>query len=380
MLEVIFWVSLLLVVYSYFGYPIFLYILGVLGLSKQIEKGGDDYLPAVTLLIPAHNEQDVLEAKLQNCLELTYAGPLQIVVVSDGSEDDTVKIANKYKDISKNIAVIVLPIRKGKANALNAGFELVQGEIVVFTDSSIILGKDAIHAITRQFKDASIGCVSGEDHIAESGGEGLYGRYELFLRNQESRFGSIVGASGSFYAQRWSICSPFVEGVAPDFLSVLLTVSQGYRATTESSAIGQMSAVKGARNEFQRKVRTLIRGMAALFQNKHLLNPFRYPLFSFFLWSHKLMRWFVPFFLLTALLVNIVLVTQPFYLVLLILQIIFYIVAFLAYTEILGFNDTLAGKIALYFTVVNLAILKAWMQYLAGVRQEIWTPSQRGGL
>jgi cellulose synthase/poly-beta-1,6-N-acetylglucosamine synthase-like glycosyltransferase len=380
MFEEIFWVSLLLVVYSYFGYPIFLYALGALGLSKKIERGGDDYLPAVTLLIPAHNEQEVLESKLQNCLDLTYAGPLQVIVISDGSEDETVKIANKYKDISDNVEVLELPSRKGKANALNAGFALVEGEIVVFTDSSIILEQDAIHAITRQFKDETIGCVSGEDHIAESGGEGLYGRYELFLRNQESKLGSIVGASGSFYAQRRSICSPFVEGVAPDFLSVLLTVSQGYRATTEASAVGQMSAVKGARNEFQRKVRTLIRGMAALFQNRQLLNPFGYPLFSFFLWSHKLMRWFVPFFLLTALLLNIVLLAQPFYLVLFILQLVFYILAFLAYREILSLNNTLAGKIALYFTVVNLAILKAWVQYLSGVRQEIWTPSQRGGL
>ncbi|MES9827875.1 MAG: glycosyltransferase family 2 protein [Candidatus Thiodiazotropha sp.] len=380
MLEVIFWLSLMLVVYAYFGYPIFLYVLGALGLSKRIDKGGDDYLPAVTLLIPAHNEQEVLESKLQNCLELNYAGPLQIIVISDGSEDETVKIAKKYKEISDNMALLELPGRKGKANALNAGFELVQGEILVFTDSSIILDKDAIHAITRQFKDESIGCVSGEDHIAESGGEGLYGRYELFLRNQESKLGSIVGASGSFYAQRWSICSPFTEGVAPDFLSVLLTVSQGYRATTESSAIGEMSAVKGVHNEFQRKVRTLIRGMAALFQNKHLLNPFRYPLFSFFLWSHKLMRWLVPFFLLTALLLNIALLAQPFYIALFTLQIVFYILAFFAYREILKLHNSLAGKIALYFIVVNLAILKAWIQYLSGVRQEIWTPSQRGGL
>jgi cellulose synthase/poly-beta-1,6-N-acetylglucosamine synthase-like glycosyltransferase len=273
--------------------------------------------------------------------------------------------------------IVELPGRGGKAAGLNAGLQQSRHDIIVFSDASIALEPLALQAIVRPFVDPQVGCVSGEDRIAEAGGEGLYGRYELLLRSLESDVHSIVGASGSFYAQRRALCTPFAEGLAPDFLSVLRTVEQGYRAVSEPSAVGSMTSVKDQKHEFERKVRTLIRGMTALFAYPQLLNPFRYGLFSFALWSHKLLRWTVPVGLIVALLSPLGLLDSPFYVAALVVQVLFYLVAAVAMREWFDVHRSLPGKVALYFSTVNAAILMAWYQYGTGVRQELWTPSRR---
>jgi exosortase A-associated hydrolase 2 len=227
------------------------------------------------VLVPAYNEAGVIGSKLDNLLGLDYPRDrLQLVVVSDGSTDGTNALLEAAAAGDERLTTVLLDERRGKANALNQGLGRATGEIVVFSDSSILLDAQALRAIVKPFADPEVGCVSGEDHIPEGGGEGLYGRYELFLRNRESAVGSIVGASGSFYAERRALCRPFVDGLAPDFLSVLNTVEQGYRAVTEPAAFGFMSAVKHPGDEFRRKVRTLLRGITTLWVKRGLLNPF----------------------------------------------------------------------------------------------------------
>jgi hypothetical protein len=205
----------------------------------------------------------------------------------------------------------------------------------------------------------------------------LYGRYEVTLRRLESDVHSIVGASGCLYAQRRALCQPFTEGMAPDFLSVLRTVEQGYRAVSEPSSVGTMTSVKDPKHEFERKVRTLIRGMTTIFAYAHLLNPARYGLFAFALISHKVLRWTVPFALLGTLLSPLALLESAFYLLAFTSQVAFYVVAMAAFAKWANLERTLIGKIALYFSSVNAAILAAWLQYGRGVRQELWTPSHR---
>jgi cellulose synthase/poly-beta-1,6-N-acetylglucosamine synthase-like glycosyltransferase len=275
------------------------------------------------------------------------------------------------------MTVIELPERRGKAAGLNAGLQHATNEILVFSDASIALEPDSLRKIVQRFGDPEIGCVSGEDRIAGSGGEAWYGRYELMLRRLESEVGSIVGASGSFYAQRRSLCAPFVEGLAPDFLSVLRTVEQGARAISDPDAVGAMTSVKDPRDEFERKVRTLLRGITTLFEHAHLLNPFRYGLFSFALWSHKVMRWLAPCFLVLALVTPIALLPSPWYSAILAVQVAFYLAALAALAQWGRIDRTLFGKIALYFSTVNAAVLAAWYRYGRGVRQELWTPSRR---
>jgi cellulose synthase/poly-beta-1,6-N-acetylglucosamine synthase-like glycosyltransferase len=327
--------------------------------------------------MPVFNESGVIAAKLANLEQLDYPRDrLKILIVSDGSTDGTLEVIRQYPT-SLNIQIVEVNERRGKANALNTGLQQVDTELVVFSDASILLEADSLRHIVRPFQDASVGCVSGEDHIANGGGEGLYGQYELFLRNQESAIGSIVGASGSFYAQRLEICREFEEGLAPDFLSVLNTVAAGYRAITEPAARGHMKAVKSSGQEFQRKVRTLLRGMTALFDRAGMLNPFRYGLFSFFLISHKLLRWLVPLFLVTMLLSSAFLLDQLFYQLMFIAQLLFYGLAMLAGPLTSPLHNSIAGKIPLFFVMVNIAIVAAWVRYLRGDRQELWTPSQR---
>jgi membrane protein insertase Oxa1/YidC/SpoIIIJ len=173
------------------------------------------------------------------------------------------------------------------------------------------------------------------------------------------------------------LCRPFEQGLAPDFLSVLNAVDGGYRAITEPSARGYMKAVKSSSQEFQRKVRTLLRGMAALLSRKHLLNPIKYGMFSFFLISHKIMRWLVPLFLVVTFVSNIGLLASSFYLFVFILQLVFYVLAIAAYPSSSPLHEFAPAKIPFFFFMVNLAIAVAWYRFLSGERQELWSPSKR---
>lgn len=373
-MELLFWTCVAGVVYPYIGYPALMFLIG--RVRRRHALPGIGFHPTVSMVIPAHNEERRIDRKVRNTAGLRYpADRLEVIFVSDGSTDRTADILRECR--TPGMEVVVLADRGGKAAALNAGLERARNDIVVFSDASIELEPGALEAIVRSFQDARIGCVSGEDRIAESGGEGWYGRYELLLRRLESRAHSIVGASGSFYAQRRALCQPFTEGMAPDFLSVLRTIEQGYRAVSDETAIGAMTSVKDTRHEFDRKVRTLIRGMTALFAYAHLLNPLRFGMCAFALWSHKVFRWTVPFFLLGALLAPLTLLGSPLYAGACIVQVVFYAGAIGAFAQWGSLHRSLPGKVALYFSTVNAAILAAWFRYGRGVRQELWTPSSR---
>jgi cellulose synthase/poly-beta-1,6-N-acetylglucosamine synthase-like glycosyltransferase len=373
-LAVTFWGAVCGVLYPYFAYPLLLWLLG--GRRRERVTTDETELPSVTMIVPVHNEASRLLRKIENTAALSYpAEKLEVLFVSDGSTDDTVDLARAH--LTPSMTVIPLPVRRGKAAALNAGLAHARHDVLVFTDASIELEPDSLRRLVARFADPEIGCVSGEDRIAGSGGEAWYGRYELMLRRLESQVHSIVGASGSFYAQRRALCAPFTEGQAPDFLSVLRTVEQGKRAVTAPDAVGAMTSLKDPRQEFERKVRTLIRGMTTLFAHAHLLNPLQYGRFSFVLFSHKVMRWLAPVFLVVMLGAPLGLLPSPFYLAAFAAQSLFYLLALAALWQLGGLNRLFVGKLALYFSSVNMAILVAWVRYGRGVRQELWTPSHR---
>ena len=375
--EALFWLSVFGVVYPYLGYPVVLWVLSrFLGRQGQRESGESPYYPSVSMIIPVCNEEARVERKIVNTAALRYpADRLQVLFVSDGSTDRTVELIKMRAP--GTMTLIELPVRQGKGAALNAGLDHAKHDILVFSDAAIELEPDALRHIVRGFRDPGVGCISGEDKIAESGGEAWYGRYELLVRRLESKVHSIVGASGSFYAQRRELCGPFLEGLAPDFLSVLRTVEQGFRAVSEPEAVGAMTSVKDSKQEFERKVRTLIRGMTTLFVFAQVLNPVRFGMFAFEVLSHKALRWSVPFFLVAALASSIVLLGSPWFNLVVIVQVAFYGAALLAFSGCSSIRHSLFGKIALYFSMVNAAILVAWFKYGKGVRQELWTPSQR---
>ena len=375
-MEWTFWLAFLLCAYAYFGYPALLIIAGK---RERRSPNAERPYPTVTLLIPACNEEAVLDAKLANTKALDYpADRLQVVVVSDGSTDGTAAIARRSASDAENFKIIELAERGGKARALNAGIADSDSEIIVFSDASILFDSDAITALVRPFADPGIGCVSGEDRIVAGDGaiqaEGAYGRYELFLRKQESRFGCIAGASGSIYAQRRELVPEFEEGAAPDFMSVLVCLESGFQAVSEPRARGNMRATTDLASEHQRKVRTVLRGMVTLKRFSHLLNPIRYPVPAFVLWSHKVFRWLVPLALIVMIVASLVLAcSSTGYLVLFAGQLAFYAVPVLPRIGV----PFPGARIIAYFVVANLAILQAAWHLLQGERWEIWEPTQR---
>ncbi len=372
-MEIVFWTTLILIIYAYFGYPLFLKFLLRKKRGGYYHNFNDQYEPSASLIIPVHNEEKIICNKIQNTLSLDYPkDKLEILIISDGSTDRTGEISREYEN--DGVKLFEQPARKGKASALNRGLHEAKNEIIVFSDASIFLEKEALRSILRPFSDNRIGCVSGEDYIPNGGGEGLYGKYEIFLRNLESRVSSLVGASGCFYAQRRSLCEAFPEGMAPDFFSVLKTVEKGFRAITEPTAKGVMKSVGNPQSEFGRKVRTFLRGITTLLHFKHLLNPFKYGVFSLQLISHKLMRWSTGLFLILLFLSNLFLLSSMIYASFFWMQIVFYALALVGW---ISFSKPVIFRIPFFFSLVNLSALIAWGKYLLGFRQEIWEPSKR---
>jgi cellulose synthase/poly-beta-1,6-N-acetylglucosamine synthase-like glycosyltransferase len=372
--QLMFWPSLALLLYVYFGYPLALALLR--RLRRQPGAVDEDSLPSVSLIIPVYNEARVIDDKIRNTLALSYpAEKMQIIVVSDASTDGTNDIVSSHA--GRGVELQVMPERTGKGAALNRGLQSAVNDIIVFSDASIMLDPEALREIVRPFGDGGIGCVSGEDYIPGGGGEGFYGRYELMIRNLESAVGSIVGASGCFYAQRRGLCSPFKQGMAPDFLSVLETIEQGYRAVTAPRARGEMRSVAEQGGEYRRKVRTMLRGITTLMHYRRLLNPVLHGLFAFELISHKLLRWLAGRVIIAQRGPHLVLAGSPFFYWLLLLQIVFYGLAICGWLAPGGLARITIFRIPCFFCMVNLAGLAAFARFFKGEKQEIWEPSKR---
>lgn len=376
-MEVLFWLSLFAVAYPYAVYPALLLAWNRLA-HRQLPRTDAAYRPAVTVILPVHNEAGRIEAKIANLRALDYPKDrLQLIVIGDGCTDDTLERAVKAG--GANVTAHPLPARAGKAAALNAGLERATGEILVFTDAGILLELGALQALVGHFRSPEVGCVSGEDHVEGGGNEGLYGRLELLLRREEARLHSIAGASGCFYGMRRTLCRPFRPGMAPDFLSVLDTVRSGHRAVCEPEARGSMSATPSQRAEFSRKTRTFLRGLTALFGNAGLLNPVRYPAFAFILWSHKLLRWLGPVAMAGCLAGAFALRNDPGYNAFWWLQLVAYGLA-IAGLAVPQLSDRfVVARLPAFFLLVNVAAAKALALWLIGVRQELWEPTRRPG-
>ena len=376
-LEIMFWSSVFGIGYAYLGYPLSLVILSVF---KNIEqRRGASALPAVTVIITAYNEEKRIEEKLENTLALEYPSEKrQIIVASDGSTDATNEVTMSYRQ--RGVELLALTKRRGKEAAQKAAILRATGKILVFTDAATFLRPDGLKQIVLSFSDPSVGCVSSEDRLLTPNGlpagEGLYVRYEMWLRRLESKIGSLVGLSGSFFAARREVCQEFSDQLQSDFGTVLNSVKMGLRGVLEKEAIGYYHNVVDDQREFDRKVRTVVRGLTVFFRNLEFLNPVRYGLFAYQFICHKLLRWLVPFFLGFGLLSSFTLAFwSDFYLALLMAQLAIYGLA------LLGFGDSNSSRvwfrIPAYFVRVNISIFVAWWRYLQGQRIVMWTPSRR---
>jgi cellulose synthase/poly-beta-1,6-N-acetylglucosamine synthase-like glycosyltransferase len=375
MLSFFFWLSLFGVFYAYFGYPLSLLIIRAIR-QKEVQRGHCE--TSATLIITAFNEEKRIREKLENSLNLEYQrGKLQILVASDGSTDATNDIVRSYAD--KGIELLEVVKRGGKENAQKEAVEHATGDVIVFSDVATILEPQGLREIVSNFADPSVGCVSSEDRLigqdGKPSGEGFYVRYEMWLRRLESQVNSLVGLSGSFFAARREVCQDFSGNVQSDFRTLLSSMKLGLRGVSDPKAIGSYLNIADEKREFERKTRTVLRGLTVFFNHLEFLNIFKYKLFSYQLFCHKLLRWLVPFFLVTTLTLNAVLAaSSSFFLILLFSQLLFYIIGLYGW-----FTQSLSGvfKIPMFFVVVNTAIAVAWWQYMTGKRVTLWTPSTR---
>jgi glycosyltransferase involved in cell wall biosynthesis len=347
-------------------------------------------LPSVSFIITAYNEEARIKQKIDNSLAQDYPkNKLEIIIASDCSSDRTDEIVKSFKD--KGVKLVRAPERKGKENAQKHAVDAAIGKIIVFSDVATILKPNAISNIVDNFKDASIGCVSSEDKFIDKdgnvSGEGAYVKYEMFLRKLESKINTLVGLSGSFFAARREVCKNWAIDLQSDFNTLLNSIKLDLKGISDPSSIGYYQNIADEKKEFNRKVRTVLRGISVLMRNLSLLNPFKYRLFSWQLFSHKLCRWFVPFFLIVAFISNTVIMFNSVSLFLIfILQISFYSLALYYYwkppslqTSKLPSNNSLSAisKLCYFFIAVNLSILVAWWKYLKGERATFWEPSKR---
>ena len=378
--EIVFWVSAALVAYVYVGYPLLLWLLAFLN-PHEVDRG--DISPSVSLVITAYNEEKRITEKLENTLALSYPmGRLEIIVASDCSTDKTDEIVKSYA--ARGVKLIRAPERRGKEAAQNLAVQAANGEFLVFSDVATVLPRDAVSNIVKNFHDPAVGCVSSEDRYIDAdgkiSGEGAYVKYEMFLRSLETRANSLVGLSGSFFAARKSVCQNWAKDLQSDFNTLLNAVRQGMRGVSDPSAIGYYRNISDEKKEYDRKVRTVLRGIAVFMRSLHLLNPFRYGLFSWQLFSHKLCRWLVPFTLVTMLTCNLLLAgSNSFYQATLCLQVLFYGAGVIGWV----FPNLIRagiGKIPTFFIVVNASIVHAWYRYVRGDRIVGWQPSERSSL
>lgn len=377
MLDTIFFLSLFHIFFAYLGYPL---VLALAGLVRRLKVDKKSVFPAVTLIITAYNEEKRITEKLENTLALGYPkDKIQVIVASDGSTDATNRIVSGYSD--RGIELLPVGERRGKENAQKEAIKHAVGDILIFSDVATRIEPGGLKSIVDNFADPSIGCVSSEDRVlrpdGRPGGEGIYVRYEMWLRRLESRVYSLVGLSGSFFAARSDVCRDFSAEMQSDFRTLLNCIKLGMRGVSDPSAVGYYADVSDPGKEMDRKIRTVVRGLTVFFSHIELLNFFRYGIFSFQLLCHKLIRWLVPLSMAGALVSNLVLSSGSYpYLVLLVLQLGFYCAALVLSFKIWTPNNILS-KLLSYFLTVNVAIVLAWLRYLKGERVVMWTPSER---
>lgn len=375
-METLFWIGLVGAAYSYFLYPLILLLLP----KRVVRKRSDGPPPMLTLIVTAHNEASRIRRKLENCLELDYPPErLEILVASDASTDGTDAVVGEFA--GRGVRLVRAEERKGKEWAQLQAIRAARGDVLVFSDVATDIPRESLRQLAEDFRDPQVGAVSSEDRfVAPDGevvGEGLYVRYEMWLRRKESAIRGLVGLSGSFFAARRDVCEEWDILAPSDFNTALNCARLGYVAISDPQVLGYYPALRDERREYQRKLRTVLRGITGLMRNLRVLNPLRFGWFSVQVWGHKVMRWLVPWFLLLLLLSSAELAVDSwFYRAMLVAQLAFYALVIGGALSTKLRRLTLV-KVPYFFVQVNIAIAHASLAFLAGRRVTVWQPSKR---
>lgn len=380
-MNIIFWISVFLIIYTYIIYPAFLFLLS--RLKKPLQKETSPQIfPQVSIIIAALNEEKHIEARIENCLKLKYPkDKFNIIIASDGSTDGTVQIAQSFE----NDQVIVLDRkeRQGKVNVLNDIVPNAEGEIIVFSDANTFFDDDALIKLVQPFSDPTIGSVCGRLKFTTAEGsnsgelEGFYWKFETFLKTIEGQFGSVLGANGAIFAIRKELffqCP--ADTIIEDFVVPMKILEKGYHVVYEPHAIAREEAAKNMIQEKQRRIRIGAGDYQALTLLKGMLCPLRgFPALAF--WSHKVIRWMVPFCMIIAFISNIFLMHTNIYSIILGFQFSFYLCALIG--QLLTWTGIRIKlfNLCYYFISMNMALFLGFISFIMRTHSVKWTRTER---
>jgi cellulose synthase/poly-beta-1,6-N-acetylglucosamine synthase-like glycosyltransferase len=375
--QVLFWSTVLALVYTYVGYPLLLFVLSIIR-PRAIKRA--EYEPGVTVIITAYNEERDLQAKLENTLSLDYPSQLlEIIVASDCSSDGTDDIVRSFAN--RGVVLHRQRERLGKTAAQNAAVELAKGDIILFSDATTLYQPDVLKSIVPNFADSTVGCVAGKliyvdprDSGVGKGAQSYWG-YETFLKTHESRVCSLIGASGCLYSVRRSAYVPLYNEACSDFIIATKMVEQGLRAVYEPAAVCWEETNYGAEKELKMRVRVITQTYTDLWRHRAMMNPFRSGFYAVQLLSHKVLRYLVPVFMIVLLISSAVLAPGSiFFTGLLLAQLAFYLLAAIGWFAVkLGVKSRLL-VFPQYFLLANWAAVAAFYKFVSGERYARWEP------
>lgn len=375
-----FWAVVGVVVYVYAGYPMLIW--GLARLRPNLVRRGDA-LPSVAFVIAAYNEEDAIAGKLENALAIDYpADRFEIVVVSDGSTDRTDEIVtSRFGD---RVRLLALGGRFGKTIGQNRAVEATTGEVIVFSDATTMYRPDTVRRLVAPLSDPAVGCVAGWIVMGKEGDEAVvegraaYADYEQWIREQESRFASILGASGAAYAVRRDVYTPLPADVISDMAQVIKVVAQGRRAVIEPTAVAyEAGESRGLREELERRTRIIVRGLRAQWYLRDFFHPLRHPWFCFQILSHRLLRLAMAPFMASLFVTNLFLLDRPFFRFVMLGQVGFYAMTVLGWLLERAGRSTRLLRLPFYFCAVNLAPVLAVRDIMRGETRAVWDTKRR---
>jgi biofilm PGA synthesis N-glycosyltransferase PgaC len=399
LISILLWLSFGFIIYVYAGYPVFLMLIA--GLKPKVEISTDNsFSPEVTILISAYNEEKVIAGKLKNTLELEYPRDrFQILVAADGSDDNTLEIVKSFGD--QGVEYCYIPQRRGKMAAINRAMKEVRGEIVIFSDANNMYDKDAVRQLLAPFLDKRWGGVTGakriinvKNHLGAS--EGIYWKYESFIKEQETRLGTCITVPGEIFAMRRDLyTNPPQDTINDDFYMAVQILKKNFNICYQPRAKSYEPVSKYAIEEINRRTRIIAGRYQAIFRFDQYLSLGR-PVVLWQIISHKFARPLVPIFMLGVLLCSVLSVVftarpsssimtdiltlaSPFNWIILSIQAVFYILAFTGncFTKK---PESISGKALYIITFLvnsNIAALLGLFKYLTGKQSVLWKKANR---
>jgi cellulose synthase/poly-beta-1,6-N-acetylglucosamine synthase-like glycosyltransferase len=382
-MELLCWISIGGLAFIYAGYGIILKLLNAFGSRENKTTESQSTLPGIAVLIAAYNEEDIIKEKIENTLAIDYPkNKLKIYVVADGSNDSTVELASSFKDVK----VLYRPARKGKSAAINRAMGFISEPITVFTDANVMINASALRALVTHYDNPKTGGVSGEKVVrrdkraASAATEGAYWRYESFLKNQDAKLSTIVGAAGEMFSIRTELFEDIPENtLLDDFIISMNIVRKGFSVKYEPGAHASENPSLNIQEEYKRKVRIAAGGLQATLFNLDFCNPFAHGIISLQFLIHRVSRWTIaPILIITAFCSNLFLLHEGgVYQILFLTQVLFHAAALAGY-----FLNARQVKIKLlqipfYFDFMHYCVIAGWCRFLNGSQSASWQKATR---